>query len=181
MIILLGVAGSGKSVQGKLIAKALRCEYFSTGEFLRQVSDPTIQEKMKAGGLIDDDMVIKVTEEALLKRGTDDDFVLDGFLRTVPQAEWLISAAQKGEFHIVDVLNLQASPEVIVSRLLDRRRPDDQLEIIKKRINEYNQTIKPIVKLLNAAGIEVNEVNADRSVEEVNEEIMKLLEPRLPK
>lgn len=179
MIILLGVAGSGKSVQGKLIAKTLNCEYFSTGEFLRQVTDPVIQKKMTNGILIDDKEVIKVTEEALLSNHPDRELVLDGFLRTVPQAEWLVDAVRAGKFQITDVLNLQAKPEIIVSRLLDRKRPDDQLETIKRRISEHEQTIKPITAVLEAAGIEVSNVDADQPVEKVYEQIMGLLKPRL--
>jgi adenylate kinase len=177
MVILLGVAGSGKSVQGKLIAKALNCEYFSTGEFLRQNVDPVIVDKMRTGTLIDDPEVIRATQEALLSNGYRKEFVLDGFLRTVPQAEWLIKEVKKGDFKVTAVINLVASPETIVQRLLNRKRPDDQLEIIKKRLNEYNKAINPIVSALESAGIKVNNVDANRAVEEVNKDVMNIIGP----
>lgn len=178
MIVLLGVAGSGKSVQGKLIAKTLKCDYFSTGEFLRQHVDPVIKEKMLTGTLIQDEEVISATEDALLSNGHNKEFVLDGFLRTLRQAEWLVKEVAEGKFQTPSVINLRAQPETIVKRLLNRKRPDDQIDIIKKRLNEYNIAILPIINILESAGIEVHDINANNSVEEVNLDIMKILRPK---
>jgi adenylate kinase len=176
MILLLGVAGSGKSVQGKLIAESLNCEYFSTGEFLRQHVDPEIQKRMLTGALISDDEVISATEDALVNNVHNGEFVLDGFLRTVKQADWLVDEVNQGKLKVTAIINLQASAETIMERLLERNRPDDKIDVIQTRVKEYETAIKPIVSRLSRAGIEVNNVDAGRPIDEVQADIQSILQ-----
>ncbi len=176
MIILVGVAGAGKSVQGKLLANEIGAKYFSMGEFLRQHLDPTIQQKMLTGELISDDEVIDVVDDELSKvKKPDEEYILDGFPRTVKQAEWLLEEVKKGRFKLDGVLNLKASPEVIVPRLLKRKRPDDNIETINQRMIEYDKLTLPIVDHLKEAKISIFDIDAERSVEDVHQEIMESL------
>lgn len=176
MIILVGVAGAGKSVQGKLLAQEISAKYFSMGEFLRQHLDPTIQKKMLTGELISDEEVIEVVDEELSKvKKPDEEYILDGFPRTIKQTEWLLAEVDKHRFNLDGVLNLKASPEVIVPRLLKRKRPDDNIAAINQRMEEYNKLTLPIVDRLKKAKVAIFDIDAEQTVEIVHQEIMRSL------
>lgn len=180
MIIIVGVAGSGKSVQGKLLAKEINAKYFSMGEFLRQHLDPAIQEKMLNGDLISDEKVIEVIDEELSKvKKPDEEYILDGFPRTVVQTDWLLQEVKKKRFSIEGVLNLKAKPEVIVPRLLERKRQDDNLTAINQRMDEYNKLTLPIIDRLKEAGIDIFDIDAEQTVEKVNEAIFSSLKGKI--
>lgn len=176
MIIFVGVAGSGKSIQGRLLAQKIGAKYFSMGEFLRAHEDSNIQEKMLTGVLISDDEVIAAVDEALPRVSqTDVEYILDGFPRTIKQAEWLLAEIKRGRFLIKGVIHLKASAEIIVPRLLERKRPDDYLEAINQRIVEYNNTILPILEKLKQVKIKIFDVNAEQPIDVVNKEILTKL------
>lgn len=178
MIIFVGVAGSGKSIQGKLLAQKIGAKYFSMGEFLRQHVDKSIQDKMLTGELISDSEVIEVVDDALPKvRNPDEEYVLDGFPRTVAQTDWLIEEVKKARFLIRAVINLEAAAETIVPRLLERKRPDDNINAISQRINEYDKFTLPIIEHLKKAKIKVFNINAERPIEEVHQDIISRLSP----
>lgn len=176
MIIFVGVAGSGKSIQGRLLAQTINAQYFSLGEYLRQHVDPTIKAKMLTGELINDQEVINSIDEALPKESPNsEEYILDGFPRTLVQTEWLIDKVARKRFSVRGVIHLKASPEVIVPRLLERKRPDDNVDAISQRINEYKETILPILDKLKEVGMKVYEINAEQSIEEVHNEIINSL------
>ena len=177
MIIFVGVAGSGKSIQGRLLAQKINAKYFSMGEFLREHVDPNIQQKMLTGELISDDEVISAIDDALPRvSNLDEEYILDGFPRTTAQADWLIKEIERGRFLVKGVIHLKASPEVIVPRLLERKRPDDYIEAINQRINEYKTTILPILERLKEDHIHIYEIDAEQPIDRVNTEILKKLE-----
>lgn len=172
MIILIGVAGSGKSVQGKLLAREIDAKYFSMGEFLRLHVDPGIQKKMLTGQLISDQEVINVIDDELSRvKNENEIYILDGFPRTIAQTDWLLNEVKKGRILIDGVINLKASPEVIVPRLLERKRQDDNIATINQRIKEYNKQTLPIIERLKEAKVKIFDINAEQTVENVNRDI----------
>jgi adenylate kinase len=176
MIIFVGVTGSGKSVQGKLLASTLKSKYFSMGEFLRSHADHAVAEKMKAGDLVNDSQAIEILKQALAEaKPGPHEFVLDGFPRTIEQANWLVNEFKANKVHVAAVLHLIASPRVVTSRLLSRHRPDDNMPTIHKRIDEYNFNISEIVEHLRKGGVKVCEIDAEKAVEDVHAQIMGLL------
>jgi adenylate kinase len=176
VIIFVGVAGSGKSIQGRLLAQKIGAKYFSMGEFLRDHVDPQIQQKMLTGELISDEEVISLIDAALPKvNDAGDEYILDGFPRTTVQADWLLKEIDRGRFIIRGVIHLNASPEIIVPRLLERKRPDDFIEAINQRINEYNGTILPILDRLKADHVNIYEINAEQPIDLVSKEILTKL------
>ena len=176
MIIFVGLAGSGKTLQGRLLTQKIGAIYVSIGELLRENVDPEIKEKMLTGELIGDDDVIKLLDLALpAKDQTMQESILDGFPRTLKQVEWLVQQVKKGRIKVNGVIHLIASPDVVVPRLLERSRPDDHMEAIKVRIDEYNQMILPIIQRLKGEGIKVYDVNGEQTIEEVQKEIITKL------
>lgn len=175
MIIFMGVAGSGKSVQGKLLADQLALPWLSTGEFLRMLIAGEKRKDMINGRLIEDQEIIALVRKVFAVVDSNQEFVLDGFPRTVAQADWLLSQVKHGQLHVTAVIHLVASEEAVKKRLLDRGRPDDHQEAIAERFNEYQQSIKPIIEHFKQASIPVYEINGEEQVDIVHKEIMQTL------
>jgi adenylate kinase len=171
MIIFMGVAGSGKSLQGRLIADELGLPWLSTGEFLRMLIAGEKRKEMLAGKLIDDQEIIRLIQKIFGIIDTKQEFVLDGFPRTTRQADWLLNQAKHGQLHIKAVVHLTASEEVVKSRLLGRGRPDDHHDAIAERFNEYREAILPILAHFRDAGVPVYTIEGEKTVEEVHEAI----------
>jgi adenylate kinase len=171
MIIFMGVAGSGKSVQGRLLADELGLPWLSTGEFLRMLIAGERRKQMLAGKLLDDQEMIALVQKILRVIDTNQEFILDGFPRTPAQADWLLGQVKHGQLHITAVIHLKASEEEVKKRLLGRGRPDDTEEAIAKRFSEYKQTVLPLLEEFKKAGITVYDIDGERPVKEVQQVI----------
>jgi adenylate kinase len=177
MIIFMGVAGSGKSVQGKLIADDLALPWLSTGEFLRMLVSGRERRDMLAGKLLTDKEIITLIQKIFsLVDAARKEFVLDGFPRTEAQADWLLNQAKHGQLSITAVVHLTASPEAVRLRLLERGRQDDTGEAIAKRFREYEQASKPILEHYRNAGVPVLQVNGEGDIEEIHKTIKEALQ-----
>jgi len=97
VIILLGVAGSGKSEQGRLLADEYGYAWISTGEILRVLITGKRRHEMLAGRLLSDEEMIQIMDRFLCNRHNQE-FILDGFPRTIPQTDWLLKQVEKGRF-----------------------------------------------------------------------------------
>jgi len=126
-IILLGPPGSGKGTQAKLIEERRGIPQISTGDMLRKaVGDKTelgIRAKhyMDSGALVPDELVIMITEERLKAEDCRNGFILDGFPRTVPQAEALDEVLNKMNKKIDNALNIEVKEDDIIRRMSGRR------------------------------------------------------------
>ena len=176
MIIFMGVAGSGKSVQGRKLADKLGLPWLSTGEFLRMLIAGERRQQMLAGKLLDDQEIIALVQKIFGVIDVEQEFVLDGFPRTPAQADWLLSQEKHGQLDITAVIHLEASEDAVQKRLLSRGRPDDTKEAISERFTEYRQTILPILAHFKEAGIKVHTINAEQPVEVIHNEILKAVE-----
>ena len=113
MIIFTGVAGSGKSVQGKMLADYLGLPWLSTGEFLRMLISGERRKDMLAGKLIEDKEIISLVQKIFNVVDTKNEFILDGFPRTVAQADWLLNQAKHGQLKLTAVVNLKADKKAV--------------------------------------------------------------------
>lgn len=175
MIIFTGVAGSGKSVQGRKLADKLALPWLSTGEFLRMLISGDRRRDMVEGKLLGDKEIITLVRKIFSVVDTSHEFVLDGFPRTLAQADWLLSQVKHGQLHVTAVVHLTASEEGVKKRLLDRGRPDDTEQAIGARFKEYEQQIKPILEHFKAANIDVYDINGEQDMEDVHKDIIKSL------
>lgn len=174
MIVLMGVAGAGKSVQGKLLAEKLKYEWVSTGELLRRELSNKRRDEMLQGKLLADTEIIKVIDQYFSSSQESQRCILDGFPRTLAQAEWLLAQQIK----IEAVLHLKASEEVVKKRLLKRGRPDDNEQAIDNRFLEYEKHTLPIVDLFKRQSVPVYDVGGEGDVKTVHQNILsKLREP----
>lgn len=164
----MGVAGAGKSVQGKLLAEKLGYAWVSTGELLRGEIGETRKAEMLAGKLLDDKEIIDVIQKYFQRNNQAHRCVLDGFPRTLAQAEWLLTQ----NLGINAVIHLQASKSTVKKRLLARGRPDDNEKAIDMRFKEYEKHTLPIISLFKKSGVPVYDIEGERDIQTVHREIL---------
>ena len=126
-IILVGPPGGGKGTQAKLIVKKLSIPQISTGDMLRDhVKNQTAlglkaKEHMEKGSLVPDDLILDMMGNRLKKSDCDKGYILDGFPRTIPQAEGLDNVLLNLNHQIDKVIVLEVSDDIIVDRMGGRR------------------------------------------------------------
>jgi len=127
-LILFGPPGAGKGTQGKRLSEDLRLPYIATGDMLREaVADETELGKeagryMDEGDLVPDDVIIGVISERIQEDDARDGFILDGFPRTIPQAEALEGQLEQLGRKITAALLIDASDQEVIKRISGRRQ-----------------------------------------------------------
>jgi adenylate kinase len=184
-ILLLGPQGSGKGTQGKLIATEHGIPHVATGDMLRSaMAEGTelgarIKPIYDAGQLVPDDLMVQLIRERLGEDDARDGFVLDGFPRTMPQAEALEEMLQEIGRDLDIVFELQVPDEVGRARMLRRAaeegRTDDTPEAIDQRLRLYHDQTKPLMEYYRSRRNLVG-IHGDRPVDEVFAEIQQALE-----
>jgi adenylate kinase len=211
-VFLFGPPGSGKGTQAVLLSDVLKAPHISTGDIFRQhVKEGTelgreVQAIMQAGKLVPDELVNRIVESRLAQPDCANGFILDGYPRTVPQAEMLdqlLNRLRKGKV----VVNLLVDYNVIVARITARRqcpvcgasynlvsnppkkdlvcdrdgtalvqREDDREEVMRKRFEAYNEQTLPVMDFFRAAGYRLEEVAGGDAAPE---ELMAVIRARL--
>jgi adenylate kinase len=185
-VVILGPPGAGKGTQGKLIAGEAGIPHVNTGEMFRaEVAAESdlgrrVRAILDAGDLVPDDLTIEVVRARLAQDDTAGGFILDGFPRTLAQAEALdrlLEELDRGELSVV--LDFHVPDEVAIQRLLGRAaeqgRSDDTPDKVQHRLRVYHEQTEPLVEYYRARGLLVG-IHADRSVEEVFAEVQLVLE-----
>ena len=168
----MGVAGAGKSVQGKLLAEHLGYEWLSTGEYLRSNITGERRQQMLEGKLLDDQEIIDILKNFFADIKDNTKCILDGFPRTLTQASWLLEEQKKGLMRIDSVIYLEASKDVVRERLMARGRSDDPPEVLDQRFEEYEKLTLPIIEWFKENGVVVHRIDAEMTVEEVRDDII---------
>ncbi len=176
MILLMGVAGAGKSMQGRILADEHGYAWVSTGEILRVLVTGKRRQEMLQGNLLSDEEIIELIDKVFELIDTKQQFVLDGFPRTIPQADWLTNQVKAGRFDLDCVINIVASEAVVIKRLTSRGRPDDTKEAICKRIEKYQSVTKPILDHFKSEKIPVHDIDGDREARVIHDDILQLID-----
>jgi adenylate kinase len=171
----MGIAGSGKGTQGKMLADAKGFHLISMGEVLRMYVTGKQRERMLAGELLDDQEIIRIVDQVLSSLRDGEEVLMDGFPRTIPQAEWLLEQVKTGRFQLKTAFHLVASREAVKRRLMNRGRIDDKEAAIEARFNEYERSTSPLLAWLSGHGVDVVAINAERPVEAVNDDLVNYL------
>jgi len=169
MIILMGLAGSGKSTQGQKLAEATGKVWLSAGQVLRDTGDPEIEAILERGELVPTEYIEKLMTEGMLKAVREGkDVVVDGFPRDVQQAQW-IAENLASVMRLVIVIDVPK--DELVRRLMLRGREDDTREAIEERFKIVEQNIYSVCEILKGAGIMIKKVDGMGTPEEVFERI----------
>jgi adenylate kinase len=180
-LLILGPQGSGKGTQAKRIAAAYDAPHIATGDILRTAVangselGKQVRPILERGDLVPDDLMIGLIRERL---DDEDAFVLDGFPRTVAQAEALDAMLEEIGKPLDAVILLRVSDEVATQRLEARARAegraDDSPEAIRNRLRLYHELTEQVVDRYALAGIEVI-VDGEQTMDEVFADIQAAL------
>ncbi|MBR6965151.1 nucleoside monophosphate kinase [Candidatus Saccharibacteria bacterium] len=177
MIILFGLAGSGKGTQGKALSEIFGWRWISVGQVLRETGE--YAEIMNRGELVEDDDVNRLMGMQIEKTEAEGyDVILDGYPRDEYQAEWFMDKfAEK----IDGAILLEVPKEELYERLALRGRDDDMSkESIDRRFEIAEQNFYSIFNLLEAKNIEIRKVNGVGSVEEVTNRLVDVVKEMVP-
>jgi len=210
-LILLGPPGAGKGTQAKMLTERFSIPQISTGDILRAaVKDGTpmglkAKEYMDAGGLVPDEVVVGIVRERLQEADCNNGFILDGFPRTVAQADALQANLEEMDKGLDRVISLDVDTEALVERLTGRRtckecgrgyhvkfdppredavcdcggslfqRDDDQEETIRKRLQVYADQTSPLISYYRDAGV-LMELDGMQPILQVQEKMLSLLQ-----
>jgi len=210
-IILLGSPGSGKGTQAQFITEKYAIPQISTGDMLRAAvrdgSPLGVEAKkvMDAGGLVSDDIILALIKERIAQPDCSNGFLLDGFPRTIAQAEGLDAMSIKIDY----VIEINVADEEIVKRIAGRRvhphsgrtyhveynppkvegiddvtgealvqRDDDKEETVRKRLSVYHEQTKPLVGYYLAVGRQVkfSSIAGVGTVDEITNKVFAILD-----
>jgi adenylate kinase len=186
-IILFGPPGAGKGTQAEILKNDLGLAHLSTGDMLRAaVAAETELGKqakaiMEAGKLVPDDVITGVVADRIEEPDCAKGFILDGFPRTLPQAEALDEVLGRKGKRIDAVVEVRVPDEVLISRIEKRaaetggERADDNAETLKRRLDVYHEQTAPVLPYYERSGL-LHVIDGDRPVEDVTAAIEAALQ-----
>jgi len=205
-LIFLGAPGAGKGTLAGTVSRALKIPQISTGDIFREaVKNGTdlggkVKGIMERGELVPDDLTVELIRERMSRPDTRGGYILDGFPRTVPQANAL------AEFQTIDgVINFQIPDDVVIRRLSGRRvcrscgaiyhvdnmppkkenvcdscggelytRDDDKIEAIRNRLQVYRRQTEPLIAYYRELGL-LHDIDSSESVEHSQVQIERII------
>ena len=191
-IVLLGPPGSGKGTQAAILAEALGVPAVSTGELFRAHVDSgdelgrAVAAFAAAGDLVPDDVTVTMVVERLAQPDCRGGYLLDGFPRTIGQAEQLRERLAARDMQLDAVLELVVDDGVLIQRMAARRvlvdgawvvRADDQPETVRHRLEVYREQTAPLTDLYASRGLLV-QVDGMGRVDEVTVRLLAALDGR---
>jgi adenylate kinase len=205
-VILLGAPGAGKGTQAQTITQVLRIPQVSTGDIIRSaIRERTalgleFKTYADSGALVPDELVNRLVDSRLAQCDCAGGFLLDGYPRTVAQAEWLDASLARTGRAIDCVISFDVDDGVILERITGRRtdpatghiyhltfdpppveimhrlihRPDDTEAVLRNRLVEYHQKTAPIAPYYERRGL-LRRVNGEGAVEAVRRRLLEAL------
>lgn len=179
-LVFLGPPGAGKGTQAKILAELLGIPHISTGDILRSAIAQNTPLGQKAqsyvtkGELVPDELLLDLIRDRLQQPDAEKGWILDGFPRNVNQASFLEQLLQELNQKVDYAVNLEVPDEVLISRLLERGRQDDDQEIIRRRLDIYHQETTPLIGFYNERS-SLKAINGNRSMTDVTESLKHLV------
>lgn len=174
-IVLIGIQGAGKSTQGNLLSEHFKIPYLSTGHVFRELAKEKtpegrhIKETINSGFLLPDDKTLQIVSNYLANPDYRAGYILDGFPRTIYQAE---NFKEKIDY----VFYLKVTDKEALWRISGRteERDDETLKAIRKRIELFHEVTTPVLVYYRKQRLLV-EIDGEKSIEQINKEILEVL------
>ncbi len=172
MIILFGLAGSGKGTQGKALSELFGWRWLSVGDVIRQTGE--FKELTDKGELIPDDKVIELMDKQINKAEVEGfDVILDGYPRNQAQAKYIVDHMPE---KIDGALILEVPKNELIERLALRGRDDDKERAsIERRFDIFEQNISSILPLFEAKNIPIERVDGVGQIEEITARLVEVV------
>jgi len=192
-LIMLGPPGAGKGTQAVRIADRLGVRHLSTGEMLRAAvqaeTEIGVQVRViiEAGALVPDHMVLRIVADRIDAPDAEAGFVLDGFPRTVGQAEGLDRLLAERRIQLDAVVEIRVDEDALLDRILtratemaargERVRKDDNPETLRRRLHSYAEETAPLVSYYGGKGL-LRSIDGMEQIETVADKIFQAIGKR---
>ena len=183
-MVFVGPPGAGKGTQAERLVKTYQMAHLSTGDMLRAARDAKTPVGLKAdvymsaGQLVPDDIIIGIIDERLQSPDCRSGYLLDGFPRTIAQAEALDTMLAEKQTPLNVVLELRVPEEELFRRLAGRGRADDSPEVIRERLVAYRKQTEPLLEYYGRRGL-LKSIDGLGSVDEILDRAKRVLDGAL--
>jgi adenylate kinase len=176
-LLFVGPPGAGKGTQAQKVAEKLGLAHVSTGDMFRALDPETdlgkrVREIMESGGYVSDDIVIEMLQSRISQPDAANGYILDGFPRTLPQAQALDEFL--GDNGLDAVVLFEVDEDEVVGRMLSRGRADDTEETIRTRLGVYRDQTEPLVELYEGRGL-IRRVDAMGEIDDITARVLEAL------
>ena len=184
-IVFFGPPGSGKGTQAKLLAKELNILHLSTGDILREkLSDGDslsikLKEVMSSGNLVSDEILNQIIANKLMSEECINGYILDGYPRTILQSEFLLSFTKSNSLNLDIIFNFKIDFKLVEERIIHRskqeHRSDDNIDVIKTRLDKYIEETYPVSQFFSENfGKNFFTIDASQEVYKIQKELMNI-------
>jgi len=185
-IVFFGPPGSGKGTQAKLLSEELNILHLSTGDILRDklIDGDSLSIKLKeimsSGNLVSDEILNQIIANKLISKECSNGYILDGYPRTISQAEFLLSFAKSNDINLDIIFDFKIDFKLVKERIINRskqeQRSDDNIDAIKTRLDKYTKETYPVSQFFSKNfGQNFFNIDASQEVSKIQKELINIL------
>ena len=189
-IVFFGPPGSGKGTQAKLISDEFNISHLSTGDILREKLEDEdslslkLKKIMSSGNLVSDDILNKIISNKLTSKDCENGFILDGYPRTKNQSDFFFFFIKSNQSPLNFIFDFKIDFEIVKDRIISRsqqeKRSDDNLEIIKIRLDKYMKETYPVSQFFSINFVKnYFIIDAGQEVSKIQKELFKIIKKGL--
>ena len=185
-IVFFGPPGSGKGTQAKLLSKELNILHLSTGDILRDKLSHgdslsiELKKIMSSGNLVSDEILNQIIANKLMSDECSNGYILDGYPRTISQSEFLLSFSKNNNLDLDIIFNFKIDFKLVEDRIIlrskEERRSDDNIDVIKTRLDKYIEETYPVSQFFSE-NFSQNyfTIDASQEVSKIQKELINII------
>ena len=185
-IVFFGPPGSGKGTQAKLLSNELHILHLSTGDILRDKLSHgdslsiELKKIMSSGNLVSDEILNQIIANKLMSDECSNGYILDGYPRTISQSEFLLSFSKNNNLDLDIIFNFKIDFKLVEDRIIlrskEERRSDDNIDVIKTRLDKYIEETYPVSQFFSE-NFSQNffTIDASQEVSKIQKELINII------